>query len=129
MGLDAPERCQPGGAASRQALEQAVRGQPMTLALHGEDGWGRWLGRLQVQGQDVGARLVREGHAWDDRFRGRAGPYAREEAEARAARRGLHADAGAMRPRVFREFNGPCDPPEAGPGAAQAGNSASASSR
>lgn len=129
MGLDAPERCQPGGAASRQALEQAVRGQPMTLALHGEDGWGRWLGRLQVQGQDVGARLVREGHAWDDRFRGRAGPYAREEAEARAARRGLHADPGAMRPRVFREFNGPCEQPEAGPATAQPGSSASASSR
>ncbi|WP_374674704.1 thermonuclease family protein [Ideonella sp.] len=134
LGLDAPERCQPGGAASRQALERAVRGQAMALSVRTEDSWGRWLGRIQVGGEDLGARLVREGHAWDDRFRGRPGPYPREEAEARAARRGVHADAGAMRPRVFREFHGPCDPPDprrgrTSLGQAQAGRAASASSR
>ncbi len=52
--------------------------------------------------------MVREGYAWSTTFRGKAGPYARQEAQARAARRGLWAMPGALDPRSFRKRFGRC---------------------
>lgn len=109
-GIDAPEICQAGGVAARDALRDAVAGVLLEVEPLGRDAWGRALARVRVQGADLGARLVRDGQAWSDRFQGDPGPYAAEEAAARAARVGLHAQAGAQRPRDFRQHHGPCEP-------------------
>jgi endonuclease YncB( thermonuclease family) len=57
---------------------------------------------------DVGAQMVRDGHAWSHRYRRDLGPYRDEEAEARTGRRGLFADPGAVSPREFRRVHGQC---------------------
>lgn len=112
-GLDAPEICQPGGTASRDALARRVLGQVVLVRVRALDTYGRGLARLEHEAADVGARLVREGHAWTSRWRGQAA-YADEEASARAQRRGVFQEAGAEDPRQFRRRHGPCPLPPAG---------------
>jgi endonuclease YncB( thermonuclease family) len=111
QGLDAPERCQPGGEEARRALTGRLLGQPVDLRPLGQDDHGRLLARLRHRGDDVGAWLVGEGLAWSDGRGSSAGPYGPQQQRARDARRGVHASAGAIRPREFRRRFGPCDPP------------------
>lgn len=110
-GLDAPEICQPGGAAATAALKRIVDKQPLQVETFGKDVWGRTLARITIDHHDLGARLVNEGHAWSDAFRDDPGPYAAEEAAARRGRRGLFAEAKPERPRDFRRSHGPCEAP------------------
>ncbi len=111
VGLDAPERCQAHGAEASAALSDRVLGRRVQVLRRATDTHGRALGTLWLGSQDVGAWLVREGHAWSARYRGDPGPYATEEQVARTARRGLFAAADAIEPRDFRRRHGPCDEP------------------
>ncbi|MDO9404956.1 MAG: thermonuclease family protein [Polaromonas sp.] len=107
-GIDAPEICQPGGEASRTALVARIFDKPVTVSLRGQDDYGRFLGRLAVDGSDVGAAMVSAGQAWSHRFRWHAGPYAAQQARAMAQRRGVFSMANAEQPRDFRKRHGPC---------------------
>ncbi len=106
-GLDAPELCQPFGPQARDALAARVLDRTVRVATRARDRYQRSVGTVNLEGQDVGAWLVGRGLAWSARYRGRAGPYAREEAQARQARLGLWA-AGAVEPRAFRRRHGSC---------------------
>jgi endonuclease YncB( thermonuclease family) len=108
QGLDAPESCQSGGAESTQALVRMVLGQRVQVDVEQTDVYGRGLAHLSLQGEDVGARLVREGQAWSYRWKANPGPYLAEERQARSARRGLFAQARPELPRHFRKRHGPC---------------------
>jgi endonuclease YncB( thermonuclease family) len=107
-GIDAPELCQRGGRESRRALQHLVLQHTVRVDVAARDNYGRGIARVELAGQDVGERLVRDGHAWNDRFRFHVGPYAEQEAQARAARRGVFADPAAVEPREFRRVHGPC---------------------
>lgn len=109
QGIDAPERCQPWGAEASQALREQVLGRDVVVAEQGRDGWGRLLGDLWLAERDVGAWMVREGHAWSYRGRGGHGPYDDLEAAARRAGRGLFSQRDPMRPGIFRRLHGPCE--------------------
>lgn len=106
--IDAPEPCQPGGAESRQALEELVLGKAVTLRPSGRDQRGRATGVLMLDDVNVGIRQVEEGHAWSVRTRWDEGPLVKQERMARALSRGLHAAPGAQMPRHFRVTHGPC---------------------
>lgn len=107
-GIDAPERCQPGGEASRTWLAQRVLHQRVSVALRRSDVYGRGLARLGLAGQDVGADMVRSGQAWSYRWHRDSGPYAAEERLARQSRAGLFAAPHPELPRDFRRRHGPC---------------------
>jgi endonuclease YncB( thermonuclease family) len=109
QGLDAPERCQPGGARAREALAARVLGRRVQVEAQAIDDYGRTVGTMRLDGEDIGGWLVLQGHAWSDGFRHGQARYAGQEAQARAARRGLFADASALDPRQFRKQHGPCD--------------------
>jgi endonuclease YncB( thermonuclease family) len=102
VGIDAPERMQPYGAASRRALADRVAGRDVHVVERGRDVFGRVLGRVFVQGADVNAEQVRSGYAWVYRFE-RDATLLALEAEARAARRGLWGDVRAVPPWQWRE--------------------------
>ncbi|MCG2595766.1 thermonuclease family protein [Ramlibacter sp. XY19] len=106
--LDAPENCQPFGPQAKRALSALVLHQTVTVRTRGTDDYQRTLAQIKHKGRDVGAWLVREGHAWSGTFKGKHGPYAALEAQAREARRGLWANSDAMEPRHFRRRNGRC---------------------
>jgi micrococcal nuclease len=109
VGIDAPEICQPHGLAARDALRRQVIGQQVRVQGRGRDDYDRQLRRIGTAAvPDLGAWMVAQGHAWSYRRRGRAGPYDAQEALARAAQRGLWAQASAIEPRIFRRVHGSC---------------------
>ena len=108
QGLDAPELCQAWGPQARAALMGHVLRKQVEVHTLGQDGYERMLGHVALDGQDVGAWMVRSGHAWSDPFRKSRGRYATQEREARKARRGLFAEALPVEPRAFRKAHGAC---------------------
>lgn len=110
QGLDAPEICQAGGAASRDALEQLVANKAVNVRVLYQDDYGRGLARILVNERDVAAIMVQTGHAWSSRWHRSLGPYAVQENQARAAGAGLFADPAAEMPRDFRKRYGSCFP-------------------
>ena len=108
-GIDAPETCQTGGAESRDALIRLAFRKPVQVHNHGHDVYGRYIGRLIVDGDDLGAEMVRTGQAWAYRFRTGSGPYAKLQREAQSHKSGMFAQGqAAMSPSLFRKFHGPC---------------------
>ncbi len=110
-GIDAPEICQAGGPASRDALARRAMHQRVVVAVRREDDYGRGLARIRIDDQDLGAQMVREGQAWSYRWRHSTGPYAAEETAARRVRRGVFAADQPELPRDFRQRHGPCPAP------------------
>ena len=108
-GIDAPERCQAWGPQASTALAARVLRQRVEVEGRAVDDHGRLLGRLVLGGEDLGAWMVQQGHAWSYRYRRSLGPYAEQERQARAQGLGLHADPAAEEPRWFRRDHGPCD--------------------
>lgn len=108
LDLDAPEGCQLFGPESKQALRARLLREPVRVRTRGRDDYGRQLARVEHRREDVGAWLVRNGYAWSMTFKGKPGPYARFEAQARGERRGLWGLPGALDPRSFRKRFGRC---------------------
>ena len=92
-GIDAPERGQPFGQASKRALSDLVFGKQLTLHTTGTDRYKRTLARVTIGDIEVEAQVIATGHAW--RYSRYDHTAALEAAgrNARAARRGLWADA------------------------------------
>lgn len=107
-GIDAPELCQTYGETARAALVGQVLGQTVRVRVRQHDDFGRALARVSVHQRDVGGWLVSQGHAWSHRYRGRAGPYAAQESQARSHRLGLFEQPQPEPPREFRRRHGPC---------------------
>ncbi len=108
-GIDAPESCQPGGDAARDALLDMVHRQHVELKVWRQDTYGRWVATVYRDGQDVNEAMVRQGWAWAYSFRVGRGPYAQAQREAQERRLGVFADRHeAMAPPVFRRFHGSC---------------------
>ena len=84
-GIDAPEICQPWGLESKRALESLLLRKTVRIEGRLRDDHGRRLARPMLGDDDIGARMVRDGHAWSYRFRDDEGPYLIEELAARAA--------------------------------------------
>ena len=108
LDLDAPESCQLWGPQAHDALRSRVRNENVTVHSRAIDDYGRQLARIEWRGQDVGRWMVRHGYAWSMTFRGRAGPYAALEAQARRERKGLWSEPAALEPRTFRQQHGRC---------------------
>ena len=113
-GVDAPERCQPGGEQARQALQALVLRQAVQVRVRAYDRYHRPIAEVvrASDGLDVGARMVADGWAWSEGFRGRAGKYQREADLARRQGHGLFQDAAPPEmPADFRRRHGACAPP------------------
>lgn len=110
-GIDAPEICQAGGVAARDALAGKVLGKSVQIAVpksRSRDDYGRVLGALEINGEDIGRWMVQSGQAWSYSYRGRPGAYASEQLLARQAGRGIFGALRVEEPRSFRQRNGSC---------------------
>jgi endonuclease YncB( thermonuclease family) len=108
LDIDAPEGCQAFGPQAKRALSDRVLRQKVLVRTQGEDDYRRSLARVHHRGEDVGAWLVRDGHAWSTQYQGRPGRYQRLEAQARRAGVGLWSGPQAQEPRSFRRNHGRC---------------------
>lgn len=106
-GVDCPELGQPYGKAARDLTRQLV-GDRVTVRPTGGKSWRREVAVVVLQsGRSVQTALVNAGLAWvDDRFcrRAECDGWRQAQAMARAARRGLWADADPMPPWQWRRL-------------------------
>ena len=100
--IDAPERAQPYGNRSKQALTGLVRGEEVRVVEHGKDRYQRTLGRVYRGNLDVNAEQVRRGMAWVFRTYATDASLFAIEAEARESKRGLWRDPQAVPPWEWR---------------------------
>ncbi len=111
-GIDAPETCQPGGEASRDAMIRLALRKTVQVQELAQDHYGRQVVQVRLDGVDLGAEMVRSGMAWAYRYRVGRGPYAELQKTAQKEKRGLFAVPDmAMAPPVFRQFHGTCHAP------------------
>ncbi len=64
QGIDAPERKQPYGNASRKHLATLVAGKEVTVKWDKRDRYGRIVGTVFAEGQDMNLDQVKAGMAW-----------------------------------------------------------------
>lgn len=108
-GIDAPEVCQVGGAQAREVLTRLAWRESVRVDDRGVDSYGRSVGRVWVNGVDLGGEMVRSGWAWAYRFRTGKGPYAGLQRQAQKQKVGVFAaPEEAMPPPVFRRLHGAC---------------------
>ncbi len=84
-GVSAPELKEPLGQESKQFMTDLVKGKRVRCELNGEKTYDRFVGTCYLDGEDIGASVIKAGLALDcPRFS--SGRYnAVETAEARAA--------------------------------------------
>jgi endonuclease YncB( thermonuclease family) len=102
--IDSPERGQPYGERSRQALAGLAFGRSVVVDVRDTDRYGRTVARIHAGPLDVNAEMVRQGAAWVYRRYSDDVGLLRLEALARSQRRGLWAlpEAQAVPPWDWR---------------------------
>jgi endonuclease YncB( thermonuclease family) len=108
-GIDAPESHQAFGEQSKLGLSEMIFGKDVNVNYQKIDQYGRLVGKIILDGKDINLEQVKAGMAWHYKFyedeqtpEGRE-LYAKAEAEARAARRGLWQDPNPTEPYQFRK--------------------------
>jgi len=101
--IDAPEKAQAFGNRSKQHLSDTCFSKPVEVRPQTKDRYGRTVARVICDGVDANTEQVRAGMAWVfDKYVVDRGLYA-VQAEARAAKRGLWADAVPVAPWEWRK--------------------------
>lgn len=103
QGIDAPEICQDYGKSAQVALARLVLHQTVSVTSKARDKYGRMVAKVSVGGEDLGAWLVTNGHAWSNHYRQSLGTYGQQETAAKQAGRGLWASGSPMEPKIFRK--------------------------
>ena len=107
-GIDAPERKQAYGTQARQRLADLVGGREVTVYWDKRDRYGRTVGKITVDGRDVGLTMIRDGFAWwywkyaDEQNPADRMLYETAELAARKAKRGLWSERDPMAPWDYR---------------------------
>jgi len=103
MDIDAPEKAQPFGNRSKQALDALVHGKEVLVVERGRDRYQRVLGRVYRGDLDVNAEQVREGMAWVYRQHSKDTSLPKIEAEVKEQQRGLWRDPDPVPPWEWRK--------------------------
>jgi endonuclease YncB( thermonuclease family) len=112
-GIDAPEKRQAWGQRAHQFLGERVFQRVVRIEVSKKDRYGREIGRVLLDGEDINLELVRAGLAWHYRAYAREQPpeerglYAEAEQQAREHRQGLWSDAHPVAPWDFRRRGRP----------------------
>jgi len=107
--IDTPERDQPWGEAATKEMRRLVAGKTVSVDWHKEDRWGRLIGNVYADGEDVGRLMVERGMAWhykryamEQRASDRVA-YSDAERAAKAAKHGLWSDPEPIPPWEWRK--------------------------
>ena len=109
QGIDAPERGQPYGKTSGKHLSGLVAGKRVVIDYRKQDRYGRIVGKVLLDRQDMNLEQVVSGMAWhykqyqreqspDDRQR-----YAEAEYRARVSKMGLWVEPDPVPPWEWRK--------------------------
>jgi endonuclease YncB( thermonuclease family) len=107
-GIDAPERGQAFGQASKRHLSHLAFGRIAAAECHKLDRYGRFVCVVRVDGVDVSLAQVKAGLAWHykkyahEQTEVERETYSEAEEQAREARRGLWSDPKPIPPWEWR---------------------------
>jgi endonuclease YncB( thermonuclease family) len=108
-GIDAPEKKQAFGQRAKEHISALVFSRHVDVEAEKKDRYGRTVGKVMVDGQDVNLVMVAAGFAWHYKQYEREQSasdrllYSRAEEDARQARRGLWRDTDPMAPWDWRK--------------------------
>ena len=108
LGIDAPEKGQAFGNRSGENLSQGIFNRVVTIEWSKHDRYGRIVGKVVLEGQDISLEQIKTGMAWhykyyqDDQPREDRQLYAAAEIAARATNVGLWIDPNPIPPWDFR---------------------------
>ena len=100
-GMDAPESDQPGGSQATEQMRTLVEGKTLHILPKDVDIYGRLVARVRTGQYDVGAEMVKSGHAVATSDFTRA--YSSAERDARKTRSGLWKTGAITDPKAWRE--------------------------
>ncbi|TVO53066.1 thermonuclease family protein [Denitromonas halophila] len=109
QGIDAPEKNQPYGSASKRRLSDLVFGRTVGAACSKTDRYRRLICRIDVNGVDVNLAMITAGMAWHykayemEQTSTERTAYVLAEEQARLARTGLWLDHSPTPPWGFRK--------------------------
>lgn len=103
-GIDAPERGQPFSKRSKALLSDLVFGKTVKITTKGSDKYDRTVGRIAIDGKDVGLLMLEAGMAWHYTKYDQSEKYAEGEQSARSAHAGLWKDRTAIPPWAWRKM-------------------------
>lgn len=101
--IDAPERNQTYGKKSRRALMDFCAETNIFVAISGTDKYGRKLGKLLCNQQDVSTHMVKYGHAWFNKRFSMNYTLDLAEQDARKNKLGLWQNTNPAPPWVWRK--------------------------
>jgi len=64
-GMDGPETSNRYGRDAKAFMQRLVMGQEVVCTLTGARTYDRWVGKCYLDGQDIGAISISQGHALD----------------------------------------------------------------
>ena len=102
-GIDAPEKKQAFGQASKISLAALSYGRPAQIAVVGRDRYGRAICRVAVDGVDVNREQIVRGMAWMYRQYTSDFDYSQAEITARTRRVGIWVELEPVPPWAFRK--------------------------
>ena len=109
QGIDAPEKAQAFGQKSKQSLHQMVHSKQVSIEFHKKDKYGRTVGKVVHNGNDICLEQLKLGMAWHYKQYESEQPkvdreiYSQAELAARSQAIGLWKDKNTIPPWVFRK--------------------------
>jgi endonuclease YncB( thermonuclease family) len=100
--IDAPEKKQDFGQRSKQSLSDLTYGKQVRVEVFNTDKYGRTVGKILVNGQDVNLEQVKRGMAWVYVKYASEPAYFAAERTAKAGRVGLWNQPNPIPPWEFR---------------------------
>lgn len=102
-GIDTPEWDQPHGKTASTALARLINGREVSVRLEAIDDYGRIVGQVSCDNQDINLAMVRDGHAWwYKQYAKTSLALAAAEAHARETQSGLWSAADPVPPWTWR---------------------------
>ena len=101
-GIDTPERKQPFGNKAKQALSSLAFQKQALIEAETKDRYGRTVGVVFVNGQNVNAELVKQGMAWVYRKYNKDMDLYELESRAKKEKLGLWLDENPIPPWEWR---------------------------
>lgn len=102
-GVDAPEKKQKGGYEALKFMIKLLKNKTVKVKEVAQDSYGRIVGKVYLGNIFVNLKLLENGHAWWYRhYAPKQKDFAKAEADARKAKKGLWANPNPINPRDFR---------------------------
>jgi len=102
-GIDAPESSQDYGNKAKQALSKRIHGQQVTVMVSDKDRYGRSIGTVFLDNENINLWLVANGYAWHYKRYSKDEALGKAEEKAKSAKLGLWSTAKPIPPWDYRK--------------------------